>query len=133
MCATHLVSGTVESATPAFETLLVHLAVESHGLNQKGMFRLFCRAAGEFFCASGACCSSFSSQEGWIVGEVIGCQPWGSPGDKLPAAAAECVMLAQSTGKAAFCRRIPNEVLCQQEDRKHVEVAIPFLSHGRML
>src|SRR5712664_4104322 len=133
MCATHLVSGTAESATPAFETLLVHLAVESHGLNQTGMFRLFCRAAGEYFGASGACCSFFSSQKGWIIGEVVGCQPWGSLGETLPTTAAECVELAQRTGKAVFCRLIRNEVPRQQEDCEQVEVAIPFLSHGRML
>ena len=133
MCATHLVSGTVESATPAFEILLVHLAVESHGLNQTGMFRLFCRAAGEYFGASGACCSIFSSQNGWIIGEVVGCQPWGRLGETLPATAAERVGLAQSTGKPVFCRNSSNEVLCQQEDSEHVEVAIPFLSHGRTL
>ena len=133
MCATHLVSGTVESATPAFETLLVHLAVESHGLNQTGMFRLFCRAAGEYFGASGACCSIFSNQKGWIIGEVVGCQPWGRLGEALPAVVAESVGLAQSTGKAVLCRITSNEVLCQQEDSEHVEVAIPFLSHGRTL
>src|SRR5882762_9883460 len=104
MCATHLVSGTVESATPAFETLLVHLAVESHGLNQTGMFRLFCRAAGEYFGANGACCCIFSNQKGWIIGEVVGCQPWGRLGEALPAAAAESVGRAKSTGKAVICR-----------------------------
>src|SRR3981189_3763612 len=111
MCATHLVSGTVESATPAFETLLVHLAVESHGLNQTGMFRLFCRAAGEGFGARGGWCSIFSNQKGWIIGGGVGCQPWGRLGEALPTAAAERVALAQSTGKAVVCRITSNEVL----------------------
>src|SRR6202035_328532 len=129
MSATHFASGTVESATPAFETLLVHLAVESHGLNQTGMFRLFCGIAGEHFGAAGACCSFLSTQDEWIIGEAEGCQAWGSLGDTLPSATAEWVELAHSNRKAIFRRTNLNEVLGQDADSDRLEVAIPFLSH----
>ncbi len=133
MCATHLASGTVESATPAFETLLVHLAVESHGLNQSGMFRLFCRIAGEYFGSTGICCCFHSGQDEWIIRETEGSQPWGSLGDTLAAATAEWVGLARSTRKAISRRTNSHEVLCQHSDRERPEVAIPFLSHGKLL
>jgi PAS domain S-box-containing protein len=133
MCATHLATGTVESATPAFETLLVHLAIESHGLNQSGLLKLFCQAAGDHFGASGVCCSIFSSQVGWIIVEAMGCQPWGKPGDALPEAAAEWLELAQRTGKATSHRSSLNEVLCLQGDSEHSVVSIPFVRHSESL
>jgi PAS domain S-box-containing protein len=133
MPATHFASGTVESATPAFETLLVHLAVESHGLNQTGMFKLFCGIAGEYFGAAGACCSFLSSQEEWIIEETEGCLPWGSPRDTLPSSTAEWVDLAHNTRKAIFRRTNLNEMLGQHGDTERLEVAIPFLSHGKSL
>src|ERR1700724_1529675 len=113
MPATHFFSGTVESATPAFETLLVHLAVESQGLNQTGMFKLLCGIAGEYFGAVGACCSFLSSQDEWIIAEAEGCQAWGSLGDALPSATVEWVGLAHSNRKAIFRRTNLNEVLGQ--------------------
>jgi PAS domain S-box-containing protein len=133
MSATHFASGTLEPTTPAFETLLVHLAVESHGLNQPGMFRLFYGIAGEYFGAAGACCSFLSSQDEWIIGEAEGCQAWGSLGDTLPSATAEWVGLAHSTRKAIFRRTNSNEVLSQDGDTDRLEVAIPLVSHGKSL
>src|SRR5437879_3623771 len=133
MCATHLVSGTVESATPAFETLLVHLAVESHGLDQSGMFRLFCRIAGEYFGAAGACCSSLSSQDDWIIGEAAGYQPWGGLGDTLPVTTTELVGLAHTSRRAIFHWANFNEVLWQHGDSERPEVVIPFLIRGKSL
>jgi PAS domain S-box-containing protein len=133
MCATHSATGTVESAIPAFETLLVHLAVESHGLNQSGMFKLFCRAAGDYFEASGACSTFFSSQDGWMIGETEGCQPWGKPGDPLPAATAQWLGLARTREKATLCHTNVREALCHEGDSQHSAVAVPFLSHGKLL
>jgi len=133
MPATHFASGTVESATPAFETLLVHLAVESHGLNQSGMFSLFCGVAGEYFGAAGACCSFLSSQDKWIIGETEGCQSWGSLGDTLPSSTGEWVRLAHGTRKAIFRRTNLNAIPGQDGDTERLEVAIPFLSHGKSL
>src|SRR5260370_18710450 len=127
MCATYRTSGTVESVTPAFEALLVHLAVESHGLSQSGMLRLFCGAAGKYFGASDACCSSFSSREGWIIVETEGRQLWGCPGDSLTAATAERLDLPLRTGKPMFCETRPNEFLCPQRDGSPSERAVPFL------
>src|SRR5216683_3188290 len=133
MCAAYRTSGTVESVNPAFEALLVHLAVESHGLSQSGMLRLFCGAAGKYFGASDACCSSFSNREGWIIVETEGRQLWGCPGDSLTAATADRLDLALRTGKAMFCEIRANEFLCRQGDGEHSEVAVPFLSHGKSL
>jgi PAS domain S-box-containing protein len=132
MCATHLATGTVEAATPAFETLLVHLAVESHGLNQGGPFKLFCQAAADHFGASGVCCAEFSSHGKWIVTEALGCQSWGKPGDALPGAVAEWLELARTMGKAISHRSLP-EVLFLQQDSKHPAVAIPIMRHGESL
>jgi PAS domain S-box-containing protein len=133
MCATHLVSGTIESTTPSLEALFVHLAVESLGLDQSGMFRLFCRAAGEYLGASGVCCSFLSGRDGWTIVETEGCQPWGNQGDALPAATADWVGRAQSTASAIFCPTTPSDRLCQQGESEHSKVAVPFLSHGRVL
>src|SRR3984893_8971252 len=133
MCATHLVSGTIESTTPSLEALFVHLAVESLGLDQSGMFRLFCRAAGEYLGAGGVCCSFLSGRDGWTIVETEGCQPWGTQGDALPADTADCVGLAQSTASAIFCQTTPSDRLCQQGESEHSKVAVPFLSHGRVL
>ena len=133
MCAAYRTSGTVESVNPAFEALLVHLAVESHGLSQSGMLRLFCGAAGKYFGASDACCASFFSREGWIIVETEGRQLWGCQGDSLSAATAERLDLAIRTGKAMFCETGANEFLCPQGDSEHSEVAVPFVSHGKSL
>jgi len=130
MCATHLATGTVESATPTFETLLVQLAIESHGLSQGGLFKLFCQAAGDHFGASGVCCSLFSRQTGWIVGETMGWQPWGKPGEPPPATLVEWLELAQSTGKATSRHSNVTEVVRLQHDSAHSAVAIPFVCHG---
>src|ERR1700692_3644869 len=116
MCATLLATGPVESASPAFETLLVHLAIESHGLNQSGLFKLFCQAAKDHFGASGVCCSISPCQAGWIVGEVTGSPSWGKPGEALPAAAANWLELAKTAGKAISRPSISTEVLCLQSD-----------------
>src|SRR6266566_1500134 len=128
MCATYRHTGTIESVNPAFETLLVHLAVESHGLSQSAMLSLFCRVAGKYFGASDACCSSFSIRDGWIIAETEGRQIWGCQGDSLSGATAKWVDLALTTGKAIFRQARSNEVLCHQGDSEHSEVAVPFLS-----
>src|SRR5258706_2967841 len=116
MCATHLVTGTVESATPALETLLAHLAIESHGLNQSGLFKLFCRAASDHFEASGVCCSLFSRQTGWIVGETLGCHPQGKHWEALAMGLADWLGTAKFTGEANFHQSKGTEVLCRQQD-----------------
>src|SRR5260370_40480291 len=122
MCATYPAPGRVESANPAFETLLVHLAVESHGLSQRGMLRLFCGTAGKHFGASDACCASYSIGDGWIIAETEGRKIWGRQGDALPPATSKLVDLALRSGKAVFCHAIPNEVLCHQGDSEHSEL-----------
>jgi PAS domain S-box-containing protein len=132
MRATQLVSATTASESPSFETLLVRLVVESHGLNQSGMFRLFCRVAGEFFGASGACCCLFSSRDEWIVTETEGCQPWGTPGTALPSKVGKWVVRARRAGKAILCRTTSNEVLWRKGDAEFAQVAVPFLSHGEL-
>jgi PAS domain S-box-containing protein len=132
MCATHVATGIVGLATPAFETLLVNLAVESSGLSQNGLFKLFCQAAGDYFGASGVCCS-ISSQANWTVVEALGCQPWGKPGDVLATTAAESIELAQSTGRAISRHPVTDEVLSLPGDSEHSTVAIPFLNRGRSL
>ena len=97
------------------------------------MFRLFCRAAGEYFGAAGTCCSYLSSRDEWIIGEAEGSQPWGSLGGTLPTATAEWVGLANSSRKAIFRPTHLNEVLCKQGDSERSQVVIPFLSQGKSL
>jgi two-component system, NtrC family, sensor kinase len=134
MCATHLVSGSLKSTTHPLETLLVHLAVESHGLDQSGMFRLFCRAVGEYFGATSASCCSQPSEDRWIIAETEGLQPWGGAGDALPANTAERIGLAIRTRMATFGQTtFLEEVFLGHRDSEHSEVAIPFLSHGKLL
>jgi PAS domain S-box-containing protein len=130
MSATHLVTGTVESATPKFESLLVQLVIESHGLNQSGLFKLFCQAAGDHFGAKGVCCSLFSRQAGWIVREAVGCEPWGKLGEALPSDIAEWLELARSNGKAISHQSNVPKALCLQLDSAHFAVAIPFVCRG---
>jgi PAS domain S-box-containing protein len=132
MCATLLVPGTAVSSSVSFETLLVHLVVESHGLNQGNMFRLFCRVAGEFFGASGVCCCSFSNRDVWTIEETEGRQFWGTTGKTLPPILAERVAQARRAGKATLSRMALNEALCQPGDTALMQVAIPFLSHGEV-
>jgi PAS domain S-box-containing protein len=133
MCATLLVPGTVLPASASFETLFVHLAAESHGLGQNGMFQLFCRVTREFFGASAVCCCSFSNRDIWTVAETEGRQTWGIPGAILPPTASEWVTQARRTGKAALSRVAVNQTLCQEVGTSHTQVAVPFLSHGELL
>src|SRR5579872_807707 len=132
MCATNTSTGTVESATPALETLLVHLATESHGLNRNGLFKLFCQSAAGHFGASGACCAVFSSQSDWTIVEDMGRQPWGEPGEAIPVAIADWLERAQTIGQAS-CHRTLTEVAYLHHDSEVVAVAIPILRHGKSL
>src|ERR1700730_3473883 len=131
MSATQVATGTVKWATPAFETLLVHLALESHGLNRSGLVKLFCQAARDHVGASGACCSFFSGQAGWIVAETIGFGPWAKPGEALPRTIAESLELAQTTREAISSPSSLTEV--PGLDGEHSAAAIPFVCHGAPL
>jgi PAS domain S-box-containing protein len=133
MSATQVATGTVKAATPAFETLLVHLARESHGLNRSGLVKLFCQAARDHVAASGACCSFFSGQAGWIVEETIGLGPWGKPGEALPRVIAESLESAQTIRKATSSPSSRTEVPGLEDDGEHSAAAIPFVCHGAPL
>src|ERR1700730_3894024 len=132
MSATQVATGTVKWATPAFETLLVHLALESHGLNRSGLVKLFCQAARDHVGASGACCSFFSGQAGWIVAETIGFGPWGKPGEALPQVIAQSIELAQTIRKAISSPSSLTEAPGPEDDGEH-SAALPFVCHGAPL
>jgi len=130
MCATYLAAPTAEPPTPAFETLLVHLAVESHGLDRSGLCKLFCEVAADHFGASGVCCARFSGENGWVLEEVSGYQAWGRPGEGLPSTPGAWLESALTTGKAAARLASSTETIHLQEDAQRSAVAIPFVSHG---
>ena len=133
MCGTYLAAPTAEAPAPAFESLLAHLVVESHGLNRSGLCKLFCQAAGEHFGASGVCCARFSGEKGWVLEEVAGYQAWGSTGEALLATPSAWLESALTTGKAVARPVSSTEPAYLQGDTQRSAVAIPFVSHGLSL
>src|SRR5690349_18570054 len=133
MCGTYLAAPTADAPAPAFESLLAHLVVESHGLNRSGLCQLFCQAAGDHFGASGVCCARFSGENGWVLEEVAGYQAWGRAGEALPSTPSAWLESALTTGNAVARDVNSTETLYVQGDTQCSTVAIPFVSHGLSL
>ncbi len=129
MCATLVTSETTEAVSFSFETLLVRLVTESHGLNPRELFQLFRREAEEFFGASTVCCCAFSNRDEAIVKEANGCQPWMALGDMFPSNAMSC-KLARSAERAIPCGTALNEISLPHEDTEHERVTIPLLGQS---
>ena len=125
MCA-----ATVAHETPvssSLETLLARLPLESCGLNQSELFRLFGRKAQEAFGASSVCCCRASSQGEWRISEATGSALWGSEGAILSGDIAEPLNQAQFLGKPILCEN--NSVASiKRADCGGVHVALPIFA-----
>ena len=126
MCAVTVAHEATEPIRLPLETLLARLPLESCGLREGDLFRLFCRKAQELFRATSVCCCKASLGGDWRVATTTGEPSWGSEGDILPPVVAEPLAQARFLGMPILCEsqaHAPSGRIGQGG----MQVALPFV------
>lgn len=116
----------------SLETLLARLPLESCGLSQSQLFRLFSRKTQELFGASGVCCCLPSSRGEWRIAETSGDALWGLEGETLSSGAAEPLSQAEFIGKPMFCENNSHSSI-KRADSGGTHVALPLVGNRECL